>query len=105
MGGAGIPLPLPRGRSGKLSIGSIVVMVAVMWLLGVDPMAILGALSGGVSGGGSIQVPMGPGAFPGGAKVATGGDVRGTPQEEELVEFVSFVLDDAQSIWQRHVRG
>jgi predicted metalloprotease len=105
MGGAGIPLPLPRGRGGKLSIGSIVVMVAVMWLLGVDPMAILGALSGGVSGGGSIQVPMGPGAFPGGAEVATGGNMRGTPQEEELVEFVSFVLDDAQSIWQRHVRG
>ena len=105
MGGAGIPLPLPRGRGGKMSIGSIVVMVAVMWLLGVDPMAILGTLSGGASGGGSIQVPMGPGAFPGGAEVASGGNVRGTPQEEELVEFVSFVLDDAQSIWQRHVRG
>jgi predicted metalloprotease len=105
MGGAGIPLPLPRGRGGKMSIGSIVLMLAVMWLLGVDPMALLGALSGGASGGGSIQVPMGPGAFPGGAEEAAGGNLRGTPQEEELVEFVSFVLDDAQSIWQQHVRG
>ena len=104
-GGAGIPLPLPRGRGGKMSLGSIVVMLVVMWLLGVDPMALLGALSGGASGGGTIQVPMGPGAMPGGAEMAPGGNLRSTPEEEELVEFVSFVLDDAQSIWQQHVRG
>ena len=73
MGGAGIPLPLPRGRGGKMSLGSILVMLVVMWLLGVDPMTLLGALSGGATGGGSIQVPTGPGAFPGGAEVAPGG--------------------------------
>lgn len=88
-----------------MSLGSIVVMLVVMWLLGVDPMALLGALSGGASGGGTIQVPMGPGAMPGGAEMAPGGNLRSTPEEEELVEFVSFVLDDAQSIWQQHVRG
>ncbi len=105
MGGAGIPLPLPRGRGGKLSLTSILVMLVVMWLLGVDPMALLGALSGGATGGGSVQVPMGPGAFPGGAEVAPGGKVRSTPQEEELVEFVSFVLDDAQSVWEQQLPG
>jgi predicted metalloprotease len=88
-----------------MGLGSILVMLVVMWLLGVDPMALLGALSGGAPGGGSIQVPSGPGALPGGANMGTGGQVRSTPEEEELVEFVSFVLDDAQSIWQRHVRG
>jgi len=105
MGGSGIPLPVPRGRGGKMSLGSILVMLVVMWLLGVDPMSLLAALSGGATGGGSVQVPMGPGAFPGGAERAPGGTVRSTPQEEELVEFVSFVLDDAQSVWAQHLPG
>lgn len=105
MGGAGLPLPLPRGRGGKMSIGSLVLMLVVMWLLGIDPMALLGALGEGASGGGSLEVPMGPAALPGGATSAPGGDARGTPEEEDLVDFVSFVLDDAQSIWQRHLPG
>jgi predicted metalloprotease len=100
MSGTGLPLPLPRGRGGKLSIGSLVLLLVVMWLLGVDPMALLGTLEGG-----SVQVPMGPAALPGGAESAPGGGVRSTPQEEELVDFVSFVLDDAQSIWKQHLPG
>jgi predicted metalloprotease len=98
-------MPLPRGRGGKLSIGSLLVVLVVMWLLGVDPMTLLGALSGGATGSGSIQVPMGPGALPGDPELAAGGSLRSTPEEEELVDFVSFVLDDAQAIWQQHVRG
>jgi len=105
MGGAGIPLPLPRGRGGKMSLATILVMLVVMWLLGVDPLALLGALSGGATGSGSIQVPMGTGGLPGGGQEAPTGQLRTTPQEEELVDFVSFVLDDAQSVWQRHLPG
>ncbi len=45
----------------------------------------------------------------GGAGVTTGspaGEPRGTsPEEERLVEFVSFVLDDAQGVWTEQFRG
>jgi predicted metalloprotease len=102
---AGAGIPLPRGRGSGISVGSIVLLLVVMWLLGVDPMELLGALSGGATGGGSVQVPIGPGGFPDGAEVAPGGNVRTTPQEEELVDFVSFVLDDVQSVWQRDLPG
>jgi predicted metalloprotease len=88
-----------------MGLGSILVMLVVMWLLGVDPMTLLGALSGGATGGGSIQLPTGSGAFPGGAEIVPSNEMRATPQEEELVDFVSFVLDDVQSIWQRQLPG
>jgi len=103
MAGAGIPLP--RGPGGKMGLGSILLILVVMWLLGVDPMVLLGALSGGATDGGSVQVPIGPGGFPGDAELAPGGSLRTTPQEEELVDFVSFVLDDVQSVWQRELPG
>ncbi|MDQ3350042.1 MAG: zinc metallopeptidase [Acidobacteriota bacterium] len=48
---------------------------------------------------------VGPPPGPGGTVSATaGGDVQPvseTPEERERVEFVSFVLDDAQAVWAR----
>jgi len=38
----------------------------------------------------------------GGASVAEG-DLRSTPEEEELVDFMSFVLDDLQATWRREL--
>ena len=43
---------------------------------------------------------LGDGGASGGEPVATG-PVASTPEEEKKVEFVSFVLDDAQSTWER----
>jgi predicted metalloprotease len=37
----------------------------------------------------------------GGAESAAAGPVASTPEEDKRVEFVSFVLDDAQSTWAR----
>ena len=36
-----------------------------------------------------------------GAETTASGPVSSTPEEEKRVEFVSFVLDDAQSTWER----
>jgi hypothetical protein len=33
------------------------------------------------------------------------GDLRSTPEEEQLVDFVSFVFDDAQATWSRVLAG
>ncbi len=43
-----------------------------------------------------------PGAAVGGAPGA-GGPVGSTPQEDTLAEFVTFVLNDAQSMWRREL--
>ena len=34
-------------------------------------------------------------------QVSSGGDVQSTPEEEQLVQFVTFVLNDAQDTWRQ----
>ena len=90
-------LPVPRGRGGRLSLGSLVIMAALMWFLGVDPTQLL-------LGGGGLQVGVDPdvsAGLPGGSAEP----FRASPQEEELVDFVSFVLDDVQSTWHELLPG
>jgi len=89
LGGRRVRVPIPRGRGGKLSLTSILIMLALMWALGMDPMALLGSLGGG---GLSAGVPPGAG-FPQAAPTAT------NAREEEHVDFISFVLDDIQATW------
>jgi hypothetical protein len=82
---------LPVGRGG-MSVGGAVALIAVMWLLGIDPTALLRE-----SG---TTVGIDPGADPGAA-----GPFEASPEEEELVQFVSFVLDDLQSTWPQLLPG
>jgi predicted metalloprotease len=94
-GRAGIPLP--TGRGGKLSLGSVVIMLALYFLVGPDALTQLG----GALGPGDAQVGV-----PGGAgDVAASGPLRTTPQEQERIEFVSFLLDDAQQTWAQLLPG
>src|SRR5258706_3716820 len=81
-------LPLPGGR---LSLGGAIALVAVMWLLGVDPSVLLGG-----GGGPGTNVGLDPGDALGGPQQpgAASGDFQATPEEQDLVQFVSFVLDD-----------
>src|SRR5262245_30616632 len=76
------PIRLPVGRGG-MSLGGAVALIAVMWLLGIDPTALL------TGPGAGVQVD--PGFDPGPT-----GPVEASPEEEKLVDFVSFVLDDLQ---------
>jgi len=78
-------LPIGRGGAG-LGIGGVVLLIAIGIFFG--PEAVLGLLSGG----GQMST--------GGASPSTNsGNFQTTAAEEELVDFVSFVLDDAQSLW------
>jgi uncharacterized protein len=88
-------LPLPGGR---LSLGGAIALVAVMWLLGVDPSVLLG---GGPGPSVSVDPTESLGADPG----APPGAFSASPAEEELVQFVSFVLDDLQTTWQQLLPG
>jgi predicted metalloprotease len=85
----------------RMGLGGIVILLAISWFLGINPLALL---AGGGLGGGTVQLPNGSGSGQNPFDVAAP-PARSSPQEEELVEFVSFVLDDAQSIWRREIRS
>jgi predicted metalloprotease len=89
-GGGGIRLPM-----GRMGLGSAIAFVAVMWLLGIDPSVLLG--------GGAPTDRIDPSAFDPGAGGAE--PFQASPEEEELVEFVSFVLDDVQKTWSELLTG
>lgn len=94
--------PMPGGaRGGGLGLAGIALVVVVGLLMGSDPLQILGQIIGGGSSGPSVGLPT-----PGGdVDVAAREPFQATPQEEELVDFVSFVLDDVQEFWPTKIRG
>lgn len=90
---------LPAGRGGRIGIGGIVLILAASYFLGIDPMLLLG----GGTAAGPTQVGLDPNRPMGGA--GTSEPLRTTPQEDELVDFVSFVLDDLQGTWANLLPG
>ncbi len=77
-----------RGPGLKLGIGGFLLLAVLSLVFKKDFFALVG---GGGALAPSADVSAGSGV-PGGGSVSD-------PQEEELVEFVSFVLDDAQATW------
>ena len=71
---------LPGGRAG-MGIGGAVVLLVLSLLFGRDFIS-------DSSTGDPTQV-------------ASGGEVQSTPEEEQLVQFVTFVLNDAQDTWRQ----
>jgi len=90
-----------RGQGGFGGGGGIPIGRAGMGLGGTILVLILSLVFGGdiFSGGGGVPVPADPGA--GGTGTASGevAPVQETPEEAKMVEFMSFVLDDAQATW------
>lgn len=71
-----------RGPSlGGMGIGGIVLVVIVALVTKQNPLALLGALEGN------------------GTTATAPGRAVNDPAEEKTVQFVSFVLDDAQALW------
>ena len=76
-GGGG---PVFGGRS--IGIGTIVIALLGGWILGVNPLTILGLLSGGAP---PAQVQQAPAQRP--------------PADDRLARFVSTVLADTEDVW------
>lgn len=73
--------PIFGGRN--IGIGTIVVALVGGWVLGINPLTILGFLSGG---GGPVQVQQqGPAQRP--------------PADDRMAKFVSTVLADTEDVW------
>lgn len=85
-GGGGGGSPIFGGRS--IGIGTIVVALVGGWVLGINPLTILGMLSGG---GSPAQVqPQAPAQRP--------------PADDKMARFVSTVLADTEDVWQEVFR-
>jgi len=76
---------------GGLGIGGVILLLILSAVTGTDLTSFLG--DGGVDP--TAPAPSAPGPSPSGNT----GYVSGSPEEERLVQFVSFVLDDAQQTW------
>ena len=73
-------------RPAPLGCGGMILILVISYLRGWNPLPLLQ-----MSGGGSGQ--------PQPSSQVQDGSYQSNPQEEELVDFVSFVLDDAQALW------
>ena len=78
--GGGSSGPVFGGRS--IGIGTIVIALLGGWILGVNPLTILGLLSGGAP---PAQVHQAPAQRP--------------PADDRLARFVSTVLADTEDVW------
>ena len=94
----GLPFPLPTGKGGKGGLGLIVIMV-----LGVVLTQCLGGGgSGGAGSAGGFDISDVLNQFPGATpQAAPGEDIteEGPDPEQELVDFMNFVLIDVQDTW------
>ena len=77
IGGGGFPIGKGMG------LGGTIIVLILGLLFGGD-------IFGGGGGGGGAGVPT---------TATEQGSIEETPEERKLVEFVSFVLDDAQRVW------
>jgi len=77
--GAGGGMPVFGGRS--IGIGTIVVALIGGWVLGINPLTLLGVLSGGSP----AQVQQAPAQRP--------------PADDQMARFVSTVLADTEDVW------
>jgi uncharacterized protein len=96
MGGGGGRLPV---RGGRLGIGSIIVLLLIAWLLGVNPLALLGLTDTFNDSGQYQQTPYsGPSGAPGGQATSD------APQDKSA-QFVAAVLGDTEDRWSEIFQG
>ena len=81
-GGGGGGSPVFGGRS--IGIGTIVIALVGGWVLGINPLTILGLLSGG---GPPAHVQQQP------------GPAQRPPADDTMARFVSTVLADTEDVW------
>ena len=87
----------PRRKVGRgLGLSGVLAILAISWMLGVDPLPFL---SGGLNPVGSRGDATAP------SDLGADGPLQTTQREEELVDFVSFILDDLQQTWTNLMPG
>ena len=80
-GGGGLPFIGGRG----IGIGTIAIALVAGWIFGINPLTVLGLLSGDGAAPAVQQQPAGP--------------ARKPPAEDKAAQFVSVVLRDTEKVW------
>ena len=80
-GGGGFGLPIGRGGIG---VGTIVIALIIGWVLGINPLTLLGVLGGG----GDVGVP-----------VEQAQPRQGQPADDRGSKFVRVVLASTEDVW------
>ncbi len=78
----------PRIGGRGIGLGSIVIALVAGWIFGINPLTVLGVLSGdggGLMGGAPTQQTQGPAPAP--------------PAQDKAAAFVSVVLRDTERVW------
>jgi uncharacterized protein len=89
-GGGGGMRPRIGGRG--VGLGTIVIALLAGWIFGINPMTVLGLLSGGGLEGGPAVSQQAPGPAP------------APPAQDKQAMFVSTVLADTEDVWNRLFR-
>jgi len=79
-GGGGRGFPIGGGRG--IGLGTIAIALVAGWVFGINPLTVLGLLSGG---GGPAPVQQAPAGKP--------------PADDQMARFVSTVLADTEDVW------
>lgn len=84
-GGGGGGFSFGGGRS--IGLGSVVIALVAGWIFGINPLTILGLMSGG---GPAPQVQQAPAGKP--------------PADDQMARFVSVVLADTEDVWREQFK-
>jgi predicted metalloprotease len=92
-GGMGGGLPIPVGGGGGLFKGGmgLVAFVVIALILGADPLALLGGVTGGGGGGYQQQVPS--------SQASRTAPAQRPPSGDAETSFVSRVLKSTEDVW------
>jgi len=86
-GGGGLPF-----RPTHIGIGGIIVMLVVSWILGVNPLRLVGLLGSGNGGGQPSPTQVAPSQAPGG-------------REDRAHKFVATILRYTEKVWDERFRA
>ncbi len=82
-GGGGGGFRMGGGRG--IGLGTVAIALVAGWIFGINPLTVLGLLSGGGGGAPAVQQQQAPAAKP--------------PQDDTMARFVSTVLADTEEVW------
>jgi predicted metalloprotease len=89
-GGRGrLPGGMRPGGGRGIGLGTIVVALLAGWIFGINPLTLLGALSGGDLDGAAVSQPS---------------PVTRPPADDTMARFVSVVLADTEDVWHERFR-
>jgi predicted metalloprotease len=80
-----------RLGGGGIGVGTIVIALVAGWIFGINPLTLLGVLSGDGGGAPVIESPQQPAQRP--------------PASDPMARFVSVVLADTEDVWSGVMKG